>query len=80
MSGSERNIARMPSVNAVAVSRAREISLAMPNSNLLLTSLSRADAALLQPHLKTVFFQQQQILFEPGQSIAQALLGHRHEP
>jgi hypothetical protein len=42
----------------------------MPHSsNLLLASLSPSDAAALQPHLKSVHLQQQQILVEAGGAI-----------
>jgi CRP-like cAMP-binding protein len=42
----------------------------MPNnSNLLLASLSPSDAAALQPHLKSVHLEQQQILVEAGDAI-----------
>jgi CRP-like cAMP-binding protein len=43
----------------------------MPNSgNLLLASLSDSDAAALRPHLKSVYLEREQILFEPGSEIA----------
>jgi CRP-like cAMP-binding protein len=42
----------------------------MPNDiNLLLASLSPSDAAALQPHLKSVYLQQQQILVDAGDAI-----------
>jgi CRP-like cAMP-binding protein len=41
----------------------------MSKSNLLLTSLSRSDAAALQPYLKETVLQQQQVLFEAGRRI-----------
>ena len=42
----------------------------MPNnSNVLLASLSPSDAAALQPHLKSIHLEQQQILVEAGDAI-----------
>jgi CRP-like cAMP-binding protein len=42
----------------------------MPNSsNLLLASLSAADAAALQPHLKNVYLEHERILFEAGGAV-----------
>jgi CRP-like cAMP-binding protein len=41
----------------------------MHKSNLLLTSLSPADRAALQPHLKAVFLEQRLVLFESGGTI-----------
>jgi CRP-like cAMP-binding protein len=43
----------------------------MPDpSNLLLASLSASDAAALQPHLKAVHLEHEQILFEAGEKVA----------
>jgi CRP-like cAMP-binding protein len=43
----------------------------MPNpSNLLLASFSESDAAALQPHLKSIYLEHQQILFEAGGEVA----------
>ena len=39
-------------------------------SNLLLASLSASDAAALQPHLKAVHLEHEQILFEAGEKVA----------
>lgn len=42
----------------------------MPHrDNLLLASLSPGDLAALQPHLKLVHFEQEQVLFEAGDTI-----------
>ena len=42
----------------------------MPHKgNLLLASLSPGDLAALQPYLKLVHFEQDQVLFEAGDSI-----------
>ena len=42
----------------------------MPHKgNLLLASLSPGDLAALQPHLKPVHFEQDQVLFKAGDSI-----------
>ena len=42
----------------------------MPHrDNLLLASLSPADLAALRPHLKLVHFDQEQVLFEAGDTI-----------
>ena len=42
----------------------------MPHKdNLLLASLSPGDLAALQPHLKLVHFEQEQVLFEAGDTI-----------
>jgi CRP-like cAMP-binding protein len=43
----------------------------MTNSNLLLASLSTADAAALIPHLKSVHLEQKRTLFEAGEDIAE---------
>ena len=44
----------------------------MPHKdNLLLASLSPGDLAALQPHLKLVNFDQEQVLFEAGDTIVQ---------
>jgi CRP-like cAMP-binding protein len=41
----------------------------LPNSNLLLASLSRADAAALEQHLKPIRLDQQILLYEAGERI-----------
>ena len=41
----------------------------MPNSNLLLASLSEGDSAFLTPHLKPAHLAQQKVLFESGDTI-----------
>jgi CRP-like cAMP-binding protein len=43
----------------------------MPNSsNLLLASLSASDAAVLQPHLRSIYLEHETILFEAGGEVA----------
>jgi len=42
---------------------------ALPNPNLLLASLSKADFASLSPHLKPVRLESQQVLFEAGDPV-----------
>jgi len=39
-------------------------------TNLLLASLSQTDAAALRPHLKTIYLEHEQVLFEAGEEIA----------
>jgi CRP-like cAMP-binding protein len=42
----------------------------MPNyGNLLLASLSESDAAAIQPHLKSIFLENEKILFEVGEEV-----------
>jgi CRP-like cAMP-binding protein len=41
----------------------------MPNSNAILASLSPGDAGALQPHLKSVYLESKQILFDIGDTI-----------